>query len=372
MGSVYRARERASGREVALKVLNASSDSATSRFLREGQVTAGLQHPGIVRIHSIGTLGGRPCLAYELVADARSFEAAVKEDPSAAVPLLVQAGRALGAAHAAGLTHRDVKSENLLVDAEGRLRVSDFGLVTGEELSRLTQSGAWVGTPQTMAPEQFGDREAMGPPSDVWSLGVLLYWALVGRYPFGGAESMIALASAITAGDFQPPSRVREVPRGLEAVCLRALETSPEARYSDGDAFADALETAALGEEEVSSRWAGALAGGAVLVALIFGGAWLASSRLSETIEVSPEAPSLTPSPSQSALVALSPSPSAPPLATRSQRGSWAGGPREGRPSLQRSWTTPTRGSRAASSTCSSRSRTATAPRVSCARPARS
>lgn len=244
MGSVYRARERASGREVALKILYADSSSAASRFLREGQVTASLNHPGVVRIHSIGTLGGKPCLAYELVPGARSFEAAVGEDPASAIPLLVQAGRALGAAHTLGLTHRDVKSENLLVDREGRLRVSDFGLVTGEELSRLTQSGAWVGTPQTMPPEQFGDRAAIGPASDVWSLGVLLYWALAGRYPFASAESMIELASAITAGDYVPPSRLRPTPAALEEVCLRALRTTPTERYPNGDAFADALEAA--------------------------------------------------------------------------------------------------------------------------------
>jgi serine/threonine protein kinase/TPR repeat protein len=291
MGSVYRARERASGREVALKILHADSSSAGSRFLREGQVTASLQHPGIVRIHSIGTLSGRPCLAYELVPEARTYEAAVKEQPELALPLLVQAGRALGAAHALGLTHRDVKSENLLVDGEGRLRVSDFGLVTGEELSRLTQSGAWVGTPQTMAPEQFGDRAATGPPSDVWALGVLLYWALAGRYPFEGAESMIELASAITAGDFRPPSKIRPTPRALEAVCLRALSTKAEERYPNGDAFADALDAAQAAPVGPARGGRGGVLALAALAVLVAAGAWISTGP-------TPPAP---PSPTQSA-----------------------------------------------------------------------
>jgi len=244
MGSVYRARERGSGREVALKILHAETSSAATRFFREGQVTAGLKHPGIVRVHSIGTMSGRPCLAYELVAGARSFDEAIEADPNLAMSLLIQAGQALGAAHAMGLTHRDVKSENLLVDAEGRLRVTDFGLVTGEELSRLTQSGAWVGTPMAMAPEQFGAREQIGPGTDVWALGVLLYRALTGVYPFEGAESMISLASAITGGNFVRPSRVRPTPAALEAVCLKAMSPRPGDRHAGGAAFSAALESA--------------------------------------------------------------------------------------------------------------------------------
>lgn len=270
MGSVYRARERTSGREVALKILHAQTASAASRFVREGQVTAQLQHPGIVRIHSIGTFAGKPCLAYELVPGARSFESAVEDDPSLAIPLLVQAGQALGAAHAAGLTHRDVKSENLLVDTGGRLRVSDFGLVTGEELSRLTQTGAWVGTPQTMAPEQFGSRRPAGPPCDVWALGVLLFWSLTRRYPFDAAQNMIQLATSITKGDFPRPSTLAPVPRPLEAVCLKALSTRPEDRYANGTEFADALQ-AALGAEPSSRSGVALLVISGALAAITLG-----------------------------------------------------------------------------------------------------
>jgi len=254
MGTVYLARELSTGRQIALKVLKADSESAAQRFLREGEVTAGLSDPRIVKVHGIGTLGGKPCLAYELVEGARTFEEACDAEPEAAIPLLIDAAKALGVAHAAGLTHRDVKSENLLVDAAGRVKVTDFGLVTGEELSRLTRSGAWVGTPNTMAPEQFGSRQGVGPTTDVWALGVLLYRVLTGVYPFAGADTMLKVASAISRGDFARPSRVTAVPPALEAVCLKALELKPEERYPEGASFAAALEVAAQDPGRTPSR----------------------------------------------------------------------------------------------------------------------
>ncbi len=186
---------------------------------------------------------------------------------------MVEAGKALGVAHAAGLTHRDVKSENLLVDQAGRIRVTDFGLVTGEDLSRLTRSGAWVGTPNAMAPEQFGARERIGPPSDVWALGILLYRALTGGYPFE-APTMLELASAITRGVFTRPSRVASVSPALEAVCLKALEPDVAARYPDGASFAAALELAAQDRSRGASRarpWFALLALIALVVVLGLG-----------------------------------------------------------------------------------------------------
>jgi serine/threonine protein kinase len=301
MGSVHRGRQRASGREVALKILHTATASAASRFVREGQITAGLRHPGIVRVHAIGTLHGRPCLAYELVPGARSFEEAIEIDPEQALALLIQAGQALGAAHELGLTHRDVKSENLLVDSTGRLRVTDFGLVTGEELARLTQSGAMVGTPMAMAPEQFGARDLIGPSTDVWALGVLLYRALTGVYPFAGAQDMLSLASAITSGSFERPSRIRPTPRALEAVCLRALSQDPQDRYADGAAFASALESS-LEASDPRPWWPWALAGLGALALMAAGAAVVTEP------DIPAPPPSASPDPSQ---VVLQPSPRA-------------------------------------------------------------
>ena len=304
MGSVFEARERSMGRAFAVKVLHTASPQAAERFLREGQVVARLKHPGIVQLHRAGTLKGRLCLAYELVEGARSFEEAVRLEPDQAIPLLIAAGRALGAAHAAGLVHRDVKSDNLLVDRQGRLRVTDFGLVTGEDLERLTRSGSWVGTPQTMAPEQFGARQQLQPATDVWALGVLLYWSLCGRYPAEGVESLIELAAKITGGDFPRPSSVAQaVPAALEAVCLKALAHDPAERYPDGAAFAAALQLAAAAPEpgglQGGARWGLTLTAVLGFVGL---GVWLGRGALA------PEEPSARASAEPSALASAAPS----------------------------------------------------------------
>src|SRR5690606_23075604 len=124
--------ERATGREVALKVVLVDLGTARERLVREGEVTASLQHPNILRVHGAGLLDGRPYLAYELVEGCRDFDDATRGLPlTERVELLRDAARALGYAHARGIIHRDVKPPNLLVDASGRVRVSDFGLAAG-------------------------------------------------------------------------------------------------------------------------------------------------------------------------------------------------------------------------------------------------
>ena len=312
MGSVYRARELSTGRELAVKVLHASTASAAQRFLREGQVTANLRHPGILQVYGTGTLKGRPCLCYELVPQARSFEQAVCARPDLGLPLLIEAARTLGAAHASGLVHRDVKSENMLVDAHNRLWVTDFGIVAGADLERLTRTGAWVGTPHTMAPEQFGARERVGPQTDVWALGVLLYWVLCGRYPFEQSASLIELAAAIAEGRFAPPSKWTPVAPAVEAVCLRALQRAPQARYADGAAFADALAAASGATPARPTRRR--LVGAALLALGALGGIalWAAASAR----PVPPLAPARAPPPSgASATPSASLNPQAPEVA---------------------------------------------------------
>jgi len=246
MGAVYRARDRSSGRWLALKVIQEAPDGRRlERFRREGEITAALDHPGIVRVHSAGEVRGLPYLAYELVEGARALSAAWAEaDLRRRVGLVRDAAAAIGHAHAAGVVHRDVKPDNLLVDGGGRVRVTDFGLAAGRDLARLTQTGAALGTPSYMAPEAFErDRtRPMGPPSDVWSLGVVLYEALCGRLPFSG-RNVFELAAQVVRGEPTPPRRVdRGVPADLEAVCLRALRVVPGARYPDAAALADDLD----------------------------------------------------------------------------------------------------------------------------------
>ncbi|MGE0706607.1 MAG: serine/threonine-protein kinase [Planctomycetota bacterium] len=246
MGTVWRARQLPFQREVALKLLIKVDARQTARLLREGELMARLDHPGVVAVHGAGWIEDRPYLACELVRGARSLEEVYLDAPLAErVEWLIQAGHALGAAHALGIVHRDVKLENLLLDPAGRVRVTDFGIATAVGLEQLTQTGAQVGTPYTMSPEQVrGDRDQLGPPSDVWALGVLLYLALTEDYPFDGVSQLELISQILAAAPPPPRSLVPDAPPALEALCLRALAAEPAERPASGALFARALAAA--------------------------------------------------------------------------------------------------------------------------------
>jgi len=251
MGVVYRALDHEAQREVALKILSSSANPATvSRFVREGELTASLRHPGIVTVHSGGAVGAYPYLAYELVPDAQTLgDLFPRLDHMGRAGLLLRVAEAVGYAHDQGIFHRDLKPENVLVTPEGEPRVADFGLASGRELDRLTQSGAMIGTPSYMSPEQIsGQRELIGAPSDVWSLGVILYEALTGRLPFEG-DSILSLAATVMRDDPKPPRALDpSIPETLEAVCLAAIRREPDQRYPSATAFAEDLAAALRGE----------------------------------------------------------------------------------------------------------------------------
>jgi TPR repeat protein len=258
-----RARDQRTGREVALKlVMGALDRTRRERFQREAEVTGALSHPGIVRVHTAGIgPGERPYIAYELV-DGAGLDRVLEDAPRGRrLELVRDVARALGHAHARGIVHRDVKPENVLVDREGRVRVADFGLAAASDLERLTRSGTIVGTPSYMAPEQItGERGAVGPWSDVWSLGVLLYLALTDALPFA-AENLVTLSMQIATKDPEAPRSVDPtIPRDVEAVCLKALSRAPATRYQDGEALAADLDRALRGEH-VSAVRPPALAG---------------------------------------------------------------------------------------------------------------
>ena len=240
MGTVYRALDTEAGREVALKIPKAASSQERSQ--REGIATARLRHPGIVTIFDSGEIAGVHYLAYELIPGARELgDASPELTLRQRVAYLRDAAVALGHAHAHGVVHRDVKPGNLLLGEE-RLRVADFGLARVADAASLTKTGTAVGTPFTMSPEAIlGKKERVGPASDVWSLGVTLYWLLVGQYPFGG-DTLTELARSIVSVE---PERLTDldptIDPALEAIVRRSLEKSPEDRYRDGSELGVAL-----------------------------------------------------------------------------------------------------------------------------------
>ncbi|RMG06431.1 MAG: hypothetical protein D6731_25810 [Planctomycetota bacterium] len=248
-GEVHLAYDRRAGRQVALKILKDRPDSTRvlARFRREGELTARLDHPGIVRVHSAGEAGGRPYLAYEYVEGAvelgDAFLGLALEDR---VRLVLEAARALGHAHAHGIVHRDVKPANVLVDRAGRARVADFGLAVAGDSERLTRTGAVVGTPLYLSPEQVRGEEPT-PRSDVWALGLLLYEAIAGRLPWDATNVQALLGQILTRRPAPPRRHEPRCPRAVEAVCLKAVEKDPEERFADGAAFARALEEALQG-----------------------------------------------------------------------------------------------------------------------------
>jgi serine/threonine protein kinase/cytochrome c-type biogenesis protein CcmH/NrfG len=242
---VYLARHRPSGTPVALKVLTSSLSRMDSlaRLEREAAAAARLRHPGVVRLLDAKLKAQPPFLVYELVTGGRTlFELRPELTKGQAVDMVRQVAEAAGSAHSVGLVHRDIKPENVLVGPDGRPRLADFGLCWAEDHDQLTETGFAMGTPTYMAPEQVrGRRELLGPHSDVWALGVMLYEVLTGRLPFD-QTSLVEMQRAICRVDPTPPRALEpRIPPALEALCLKCLQKDPAQRYPDGGALAAAF-----------------------------------------------------------------------------------------------------------------------------------
>ncbi|RMG13310.1 MAG: serine/threonine protein kinase, partial [Planctomycetota bacterium] len=281
MGVVYRGRDPA-GRPVALKLLlHTGSRTARERFLREARLCAALDHPHVLRVHGAGEDQGRPYIVYELLPGARPLDARCAPTLRERLLLLRDAARGLGHAHARGIVHRDVKPQNLLVGRDGVVRVADFGIASGTDLERLTLSGALVGTPSHMAPEQVaGQRDALGPTTDVWALGVVLYELVCAELPFV-ARSLPELAGAVLHGPRPRLPAAEGIPPGLDEVLARCLDRRPERRFPDAVAFADALERVLAGAGEPRRPRRPLLVAGTLLLGVGVGGAawFLAGGR---------------------------------------------------------------------------------------------
>jgi len=274
MGLVYEALQDSPQRSVALKMFREGRlpESAARRFRHEAGLLARLRHPGIAHVYGTGVAdpGGSPYLAMELVPDAlpiTAFAAARSLALRRRVELMVAACDATAHAHGRGVIHRDLKPGNLLVDDEGHVKVIDFGIAwlvdDGADAARdVTRSFAHAGTPQYMSPEQAaGELSRVGPASDIYSLGATLYHLLTG-HPAFHQTSVDAMLEAVRKADFQPPrARLPAVPRGLDAICRRAMAPAPAERYASARALGEDLERW-LADEPVSAfrePWSGRL-----------------------------------------------------------------------------------------------------------------
>ncbi len=259
MGVVYKALRADLRRVFALKTLlsqgGAVPPEALDRFVREARAAAALAgHPNVVAVHDAGRDGETYFIAMDFV-DGPSLASLIAKEgvtTKRALAIAEDVANALHAAHELGLVHRDVKPANVLIDPRGTPRLTDFGLVGAADEradgGRLTEAGSILGTPAYMAPEQAaGETDRIGPRTDVYGAGALLYEMLTGTPPFKGSSGF-ALMKQVMFDDPVPPRRKNPaVPRDVEAVCLKALEKEPERRYASARALAEDLARARQG-----------------------------------------------------------------------------------------------------------------------------
>jgi tetratricopeptide (TPR) repeat protein/tRNA A-37 threonylcarbamoyl transferase component Bud32 len=261
MGVVYRARQQGLKRLVALKMIrNAALAGAAdlARFQIEAEALATLQHPNIVQIYEVGKVDSLPYFSLEYV-DGGCLAKSVGREPQEArwsAEMMVTLSRAMHAAHTKNIIHRDLKPANVLLSKDGAPKITDFGLakrVESGKSSGQTESGALLGTPCYMAPEQArGDIENTGALADVYALGAMLYEMLTGRPPFLGTTPMETVLQVVNE-DPVPPTRLNpKAPRDLETICLKAMHKDATRRYENAGTLADDLRRWLDGEPIVA------------------------------------------------------------------------------------------------------------------------
>jgi serine/threonine-protein kinase len=243
MATVYLAHDQELNRPVAIKLLgeHVAGDAALrKRFLREARVAARLSHPNVVSVYDAGeTEDGRPFFVMEHV-PGTTLASLGQIAPEQAVELAIQACHGLAHAHAAGLVHRDVKPQNLLLREDGTVKVADFGIARAAEATALTQVGTVLGTAAYLSPEQALGEEVTAA-TDVYSLGAVLYELLTGRPPYE-FDSLADLAAKQSSGQIVPVRELApEVPRGVEDTVMRSLARNPAYRPASAEAFAREL-----------------------------------------------------------------------------------------------------------------------------------
>lgn len=289
MGVVYKVRAEG-GALRALKVLlprapkQDDQEGRARRFKKEAALCQRLSHPHIPRLHEAGVHKGFPYLVFDYVEGSGLDEKLAREPMEATIAAQVAraTARAVSHAHRVGVVHRDLKPSNIMITADGSPRLIDFGLAKSlDGALGLTQSGVSLGTPAYMSPEQArGDNRAIGPLTDVYALGAILYEMLTGAPPYQ-AENPIQLSHLIASGSLiRPSDRGSGVPAEIEAVCLKAMARAPEDRYEDAGAMARDLDNFLEGRPVRAhprggfwSSSAGLILGALLLAALIIGAA---------------------------------------------------------------------------------------------------
>jgi len=242
-GEVYAAEQPATGRRVALKLLKRGSERDVQRFRREGRALSRVDHPGVVKIFTHG-IDGLPYLVLERLEGETLHERLGRGRlPVAdAVRVCAEVAEAVHHLHDMGIVHRDVKPDNVMLEAgTGRAKLIDFGLAWYGDSTTLTEEGGILGTPHFMAPEQIRLQGKIDKPADVYGLGALLYACLTGSPPFAECKGVRVLTATLRTQP-EPPSRFAAgVSSRLDRVCLRAMRKRPEARFRSAAAFRDAL-----------------------------------------------------------------------------------------------------------------------------------
>ena len=261
MGVVYRAEQKSLNRTVAIKMLlrrDLASSADLARFRSEAEAAARLDHAGIVPIFEVGEIDGLPFYSMRFI-EGTTLAKQLADGPLSpreAAALLARVADAVQAAHDRGVLHRDLKPSNILIDSSGRPHVSDFGLAKRlEDDASVTHTGAILGTPCYMSPEQAaGSRGDVGPTSDVWSLGAILYQTLTGRPPFQASSPMDTLLAVLETDPPAPRTVAAGVDRDLEMIALKSLQKPQELRYDSARSLAADLRAFLAGETIAARR----------------------------------------------------------------------------------------------------------------------